>query len=163
MIKLSVLLCSCIVRTKKQVKPVGTTSKLTTFQSVGAWSEVTGTKTTQLLCPVSEIFHMLGCLGLTLGGLGGLSYSSLICYLIIKMCVTSLPEHRAGLAEQGPVNPHSGLNRRTSAWAVESRFPPPPVLWMSCCGPASSLPNQYTCSITKYIKMNRHSVLQRCY
>lgn len=103
-------------------------------------------------------------MGLTLGGgFGSLSYCSLFCYLIIKMCVTGLPEHRAGLAEQDPVNPHSGLNRRTCAWAVESRFPPPPVLWMSCCGPASSLPNQYTCSITKYIKMNRHSVLQRCY
>lgn len=117
MIKLSVLLCCCIVRAKKQVKPVGTTSKLTIFQSVGAWSEVTGTKTTQLLGPVSEIFHMLGYYGPYIGGggFGSLSYCSLFCYLIIKMCVTGLPEHRAGLAEQDPVNPHSGLNRRTCA------------------------------------------------
>lgn len=82
MIKLSVLLCCCIVRTKKQVKPVGTTSKLTTFQSVGAWSEVTGTKTTQLLGPVSEIFHMLGYYGPYIGGVGVslLLFSLLLSY-----------------------------------------------------------------------------------
>lgn len=83
MIKLSVLLCCCIVRAKKQVKPVGTTSKLTTFQSVGAWSEVTGTKTTQLLGPVSEIFHMFGYYGPYIGG-GGVRVSLLLFSLLLS-------------------------------------------------------------------------------
>lgn len=76
------LLCCCIVRAKKQVKPVGTTSKLTTFQSVGAWSEVTGTKTTQLLGPVSEIFHMLGYYGPYIGG--GVRVSLLLFSLLLS-------------------------------------------------------------------------------
>lgn len=77
------LLCCCIVRAKKQVKPVGTTSKLTTFQSVGAWSEVTGTKTTQLLGPVSEIFHMLGYYGPYIEG-GGVRVSLLLFSLLLS-------------------------------------------------------------------------------
>lgn len=65
-----------------------------------------------------------------------------------KVHVIVLPEHRAGLAGQGPASPHSDPNRRTCAWAAESHFPPLPALWTSCCGPASSLPNQYTHSVT---------------
>lgn len=81
-----------------------------------------------------------------------------VCNPHINVFVKSLPEHRAGLAGQGPESPHSGLNRRTCAWEAEFHFPPLLVLWMSCRGPASSLPNQYTRSVTTYTEMNRHSL-----
>lgn len=54
------------------------------------------------------------------------------------------PAHKADWAGRGLWSPRSGRSRRTSAWAEGSRFRPPPALWTSCCGPASSLTTQST-------------------
>lgn len=79
-------------------------------------------------------------------------YSFILCSAGMKVCVGSLPEHKAGLVERGPASPHSGLNRRTCAWAAGSHFPPLPAPWRSCCDPTSSLPSRYKHSVSTCTK-----------
>lgn len=107
-----------------------------------------------------SVIHMLACLGLIFPGWAVTAKNVCVfffCYTSRKVCIIVLPEHRAGLAGQDPASPHSGPNRRTCAWAAESHSPPLPALWTFCCGPASSLPNQYTHSVThSCAEMKRH-------
>lgn len=54
------------------------------------------------------------------------------------------PARKADWAGLGLGSLRSGPSRRTCVWAEGSRSRPPPALWTSCCGPASSLTTHST-------------------